>query len=45
MLGISPLSFGVIGAAINIITSVVVSNATEKPSEELRAMVRRVRYP
>lgn len=45
MLGISPLSFGVIGAAINIITSVVVSNLTEKPSEELRAMVRRVRYP
>ncbi|MDO5693859.1 MAG: sodium:solute symporter family protein [Pseudomonadota bacterium] len=45
MLGISPLSFGVIGAAINIITSVVVSNATETPSEELREMVRRVRYP
>ncbi len=45
MLGISPLSFGAIGAMINIVTSVVVSNATERPSEELRAMVRRVRYP
>ena len=45
MLGISPLSFGVIGAIINIITTVVVSNATEAPSEELREMVRRVRYP
>lgn len=45
ILGISPLSFGVIGAMINIITSVVVSNITERPSEELRAMVRRVRYP
>jgi cation/acetate symporter len=45
MFGISPLSFGVIGAIINIITTVVVSNATEAPSEELREMVRRVRYP
>ncbi|WOP15135.1 sodium:solute symporter family protein [Ottowia sp. SB7-C50] len=45
VLGISPLSVGCIGAMINIITSLVVSNATERPSEEVRAMVRRVRYP
>lgn len=45
VLGISPLSVGCIGALINIITSLVVSNATERPSDELRAMVRRVRYP
>ncbi len=45
LFGISPLSFGVIGAVINIITTLVVSNVTEAPSEELREMVRRVRYP
>ncbi len=45
IMGVSPLSFGVIGAVINIITTIVVSNATEAPSEELREMVRRVRYP
>jgi cation/acetate symporter len=45
VLGISPLSVGCIGALINIVTSVVVSNLTEAPSDELRMMVRRVRYP
>lgn len=45
ILGISPLSVGVIGAAINIVTSVVVSTVTEIPTEELQLMVRRVRYP
>ena len=42
---ISPLSFGCIGAAINFTVAIVVSNATEKPSEEIQEMVRRVRYP
>ncbi len=42
---ISPLSFGCIGAAINFIVAIVVSNATERPSEEIQDMVRRVRYP
>ncbi len=42
---ISPLSFGCIGATINFIVAIVVSNATERPSEEIQDMVRRVRYP
>jgi cation/acetate symporter len=42
---ISPLSFGCIGAAINFTVAIVVSNATERPSEEIQEMVRRVRYP
>ena len=42
---ISPLSFGCIGAAINFTTAIIVSNMTEKPSEEIQEMVRRVRYP
>lgn len=42
---ISPLSFGCIGATINFIVAIVVSNATERPSEEIQEMVRRVRYP
>jgi len=42
---ISPLSFGCIGAVINFTVAIIVSNATEKPSEEIQEMVRRVRYP
>ena len=42
---ISPLSFGVIGAIINFTVAILVSNATEQPSEEIQEMVRRVRYP
>lgn len=42
---ISPLSFGCIGAVINFTVAIVVSNATERPSEEIQDMVRRVRYP
>lgn len=45
ILGISPLSVGCIGAAINFTTAITVSLLTEKPSEEIQAMVRRVRYP
>ena len=45
ILGISPLSVGVIGAAINITVSTLVSVSTEKPSDEVQRMVRAVRYP
>ena len=45
IMGISPLSVGVIGAAINITVSTLVSLSTEKPSDEVQRMVRAVRYP
>ncbi|MDY0300641.1 MAG: hypothetical protein RBQ99_03525, partial [Trichlorobacter sp.] len=45
VLGISPLSIGCVGAAINFIAAIAVSNMTEVPSEEIQEMVRRVRYP
>jgi len=45
ILGISPLAVGCIGAAINFTTAITVSLLTEKPSEEIQEMVRRVRYP
>lgn len=45
VLGISPLSIGCLGAAINFAVAVAVSNMTEVPSEEIQEMVRRVRYP
>lgn len=45
IMGISPLSVGVIGAAINITVSTLVSVSTEKPSDEVQRMVRSVRYP
>ncbi|MBD7975730.1 sodium:solute symporter family protein [Serpens gallinarum] len=44
ILGISPLSVGCIGAAINFTAAITVSLLTEKPSEEIQGMVRRVRY-
>lgn len=45
ILGISPLSVGVIGAIVNFTVATLVSLATEKPSAEIQNMVRRVRYP
>ncbi len=45
IMGISPLSVGVIGAVTNFIVAIGVSLATEEPSEEIQEMVRRVRYP
>ncbi len=45
VLGISPLSVGCIGATINVIVSLTVSMLTAEPNEEIRDMVRRVRYP
>ncbi|MFA7633264.1 MAG: sodium:solute symporter family protein [Thiohalomonadaceae bacterium] len=45
ILGISPLSVGCIGALFNFIVAISVSMLTEKPSEKIQDMVRRVRYP
>ncbi len=45
ILGISPLSFGAIGAIINFTVAFVVSNATEEPPIEIQELVESVRYP
>lgn len=45
LLGISPLSFGAIGAVINFAVAFVVSNATEEPPIEIQELVESVRYP
>ncbi|WP_010325308.1 sodium:solute symporter family protein [Marinobacterium stanieri] len=45
ILGISPLSFGAIGAIINFTVAFVVSNATEEPPAEIQELVESVRYP
>ncbi len=43
--GISPLSFGVIGALLNFITAFVVSYMTAPPPQEIQDLVESVRYP
>ncbi|AUH34145.1 sodium:solute symporter family protein [Paracoccus tegillarcae] len=43
--GISPASFGVIGALINFIVAYVVSNATEEPPVEVVELVESIRVP
>ncbi len=45
LLGISPLSFGAIGAVINFAVAFIVSNATEEPPIEIQELVESVRYP
>ena len=45
ILGISPLSFGAVGAVINFVVAFTVSGATEKPPAEIREMVESVRFP
>ncbi len=45
ILGISPLSFGAIGAIINFTVAFVVSSATEEPPQEIQDLVESVRYP
>ena len=45
ILGISPLSVGVIGAITNFIVGTLVSLMTDEPTAEIQDMVRRVRYP
>ncbi|WP_230657314.1 sodium:solute symporter family protein [Psychrobacter sp. I-STPA10] len=44
-LGISPLSFGAVGALINFIVAFAVSYATKAPPAEIQALVESVRYP
>jgi cation/acetate symporter len=43
--GISPLSFGAVGAVINFIVAFAVSSATEAPPREIQELVESVRYP
>ncbi|RUR53577.1 sodium:solute symporter family protein [Vreelandella populi] len=45
ILGISPLSFGAIGAMINFAVAFAVSSVTAKPPQEIRELVESVRYP
>ena len=45
IMGISPLSFGAIGAIINFTVAYVVSSATEEPPQEIQDLVESVRYP
>lgn len=45
LFGISPLSFGAIGAAINFIVAFMVSYMTEEPPKSIQDLVESVRYP
>jgi cation/acetate symporter len=45
ILGISPLSIGAVGAAINFAVAYAVSNATEAPPEEIQELVESIRVP
>lgn len=45
IMGISPASFGVVGAALNFIVAYVVSNATEEPPLEVQDLVESIRIP
>ncbi|MCS4307161.1 cation/acetate symporter [Rheinheimera pacifica] len=45
LLGISPLSFGAVGAMINFIVAFAVSSATEAPPARIQELVESVRYP
>ncbi|MDP3534141.1 MAG: sodium:solute symporter family protein [Halomonas sp.] len=45
ILGISPLSFGAVGAMINFAVAFAVSSATEEPPQEIQDLVESVRYP
>lgn len=43
--GISPLSFGAVGAMINFAVAFAVSSVTKAPPEEIQLLVESVRYP
>ncbi|WP_148253501.1 sodium:solute symporter family protein [Aidingimonas lacisalsi] len=45
MLGISPLSFGAVGAVINFTVAFLVANVTEEPPQEIQDLVESVRSP
>lgn len=44
-LGISPLSFGAVGAMINFVVAFAVSSVTKAPPIEIQELVESVRYP
>lgn len=45
ILGVSPLSFGAIGAVINFIVAIAVSAMSNPPPKEVQDLVESVRYP
>ncbi|WP_192035278.1 sodium:solute symporter family protein [Halomonas sp. YLGW01] len=45
ILGISPLSFGAVGAMINFAVAFSVSSVTKAPPQEIQDLVENVRYP
>ncbi len=45
LLGISPGSFGAVGALLNFVVAFIVSNMTKEPPEEIQAMVENIRVP
>ncbi|MBB3330229.1 cation/acetate symporter [Halomonas campaniensis] len=45
ILGISPLSFGAVGAIFNFTVAFAVSSMTEEPPQEIQDLVESVRYP
>ena len=45
LFGISPLSFGAIGALLNFTVAFLVSSVTKAPPPEIQALVESVRYP
>ena len=45
LMGISPLSFGAVGAMINFVVAFGVSYATEEPPQDIQDLVESVRYP
>src|SRR5690554_1055468 len=45
ILGVSPLSFGAVGAIFNFAVAFTVSSMTEEPPQEIQDLVESVRYP
>ena len=45
LFGISPLSFGAVGAMINFIVAFAVSSVTQAPPQHIQQLVESVRYP
>ncbi|WP_299312082.1 sodium:solute symporter family protein [uncultured Halomonas sp.] len=45
ILGISPLSFGAVGAIFNFAVAFTISSMTEEPPQEIQDLVESVRYP
>lgn len=43
--GISPEGIGTLGAALNFLVTIIVSNLTRPPSHEVQEMVESIRYP